>query len=150
MNQFSFYLKSARVFVLLVVLLQGCGYSQSTASDTVCITRTGTKFHLCSCRYLSQSSFEIARKEATSRGYTACSVCRPGELEEEAEKETYETSEPASTGHSASPKPAPKKVMQQTVRPTQASSQQCSASTKSGMRCKRTTTNANGRCWQHQ
>lgn len=30
------------------------------------------------------------------------------------------------------------------------SSVQCSASTQSGSRCKRTTTNCNGRCWQHQ
>lgn len=150
MSQLSFYLKSARIFALLVILLQGCGYSQPTSSDTVCITRTGTKFHLCSCRYLSQSSFEITRKEASSRGYTACSVCRPGVSEEEIKTETDETSEPASADHSANPRPTPQKTKQQTAQPTQSRAVQCSASTKSGMRCKRTTTSANGRCWQHQ
>ena len=30
------------------------------------------------------------------------------------------------------------------------SSVQCSATTQSGYRCSRITTNCNGRCWQHQ
>lgn len=152
MNQPSLYLKSARLLVLLVILLQGCGYSQTTSSNTVCITRTGSKFHLCHCRYLSQSSFEITRKEASSRGYTACSVCRPdtGSEEEDVEMETNEASEPASGGHSASPQRKRQTVKQQTVQPASGGARQCAASTQSGMRCKRTTTNANGRCWQHQ
>lgn len=47
------------------------------STDTVYITRTGAKYHLGSCRYLSQSKIEIDRQEAIRRGYTPCSVCRP-------------------------------------------------------------------------
>lgn len=131
------------LIALLLVMLQACGYSQTVRQDTVCITRTGEKYHRCSCRYLRLSSFEISLNEATKRGYTACSVCRPGATKE------YE--EPASSaGVERAPTQAPS---QNTVRQTQqktTGSRQCTAYTKSGSRCKRTTTSASGRCWQHE
>jgi len=48
-----------------------------TPTDIVYITNTGAKYHRAGCRYLSKSSIPIERKEAISRGYTPCSVCRP-------------------------------------------------------------------------
>lgn len=47
---------------------------------TVYITRTGKKYHLSGCRYLSKSSIPISLKDAVSRGYTPCSVCNPPRL----------------------------------------------------------------------
>jgi hypothetical protein len=53
---------------------------QSQATDTeeiVYITRTGSKYHRASCRYLSKSMIPISLKDAKARGYTPCSVCQP-------------------------------------------------------------------------
>ena len=47
-----------------------------TSNDFVYITRTGSKYHRGSCRYLSQSSIKIERSEAIGN-YGACSVCDP-------------------------------------------------------------------------
>lgn len=44
---------------------------------TVYITKTGEKYHLEECRYLSKSMIPISLNEAKSRGYTPCSVCNP-------------------------------------------------------------------------
>lgn len=44
---------------------------------TVYITKTGTKYHLATCRYLSKSKIAIDKSEAIKRGYTACKVCKP-------------------------------------------------------------------------
>lgn len=55
--------------------------SSVTASDTneltVYITDTGSKYHRDGCRYLSRSKHAISLSDAQSRGYDACSVCRP-------------------------------------------------------------------------
>lgn len=131
------------LIALLLVMLQACGYGQAARQDTVCITRTGEKYHRCSCRYLRLSSFKINMDEATKRGYTACSVCKPGETEE------YEEAA-SSAGVERPPVKAPS---QNTVRQTQqqtSGSRQCTAYTKSGSRCKRTTTSTSGKCWQHE
>jgi endonuclease YncB( thermonuclease family) len=54
--------------------------SQATAatpqSQTVYVTRTGTKYHRAGCRYLSRSAIPMSLKEAKAR-YTPCSVCNP-------------------------------------------------------------------------
>jgi hypothetical protein len=130
------------LLVRLLSLLQGCGYSQA-AKDTVCITRTGEKYHRCSCRYLRLSSFKITMDEATRRGYTACSVCNPGETE------AYEEPASAAGVERAPVKAAPQNPVRQTQQKTTAS-RQCAAYTQSGSRCKRTTTSASGKCWQHE
>ena len=44
---------------------------------SVYITKTGSKYHTSSCRYLRQSKIEMAKKVAVASGYTACSVCNP-------------------------------------------------------------------------
>lgn len=48
-----------------------------TKAQTVYITKTGKKYHMATCRYLSRSKIAISLKDAKSEGYTACSVCRP-------------------------------------------------------------------------
>jgi len=50
---------------------------QPATSDTVYITRTGTKYHRLGCRYLSKSCIPISRSAAIAQGYTPCSVCKP-------------------------------------------------------------------------
>lgn len=46
-------------------------------SDTVYITRTGSKYHRAGCRYLSKSCIPISRADAVAQGYTPCKVCKP-------------------------------------------------------------------------
>jgi hypothetical protein len=46
-------------------------------SITVHITRTGKKYHMAGCRYLSHSDIPIDLKKAKEMGYTPCSVCNP-------------------------------------------------------------------------
>jgi hypothetical protein len=46
-------------------------------SQTVYITRTGKKYHMDGCRYLSQSKIPTSLKAAKANGYTPCKVCRP-------------------------------------------------------------------------
>lgn len=46
-------------------------------SKTVYITRTGSKYHKSSCRYLSRSKIKIDYSKAKKQGYTACKVCKP-------------------------------------------------------------------------
>lgn len=52
------------------------------SEDTIVyITRTGKKYHIENCRYLSKSKIPITLKEAIERGYSPCSVCNSGGLE---------------------------------------------------------------------
>ena len=44
---------------------------------TVYTTKTGSKYHAESCKYLRQSKFKTTKKEAIASGYGACSVCKP-------------------------------------------------------------------------
>lgn len=51
-------------------------YSDNT-SQTVYITKTGSKYHRSGCRYLRQSKIAIDKSSAISQGYDPCSVCNP-------------------------------------------------------------------------
>jgi hypothetical protein len=97
-------------------------------AQTVYITKTGSKYHRDNCRYLSKSKFATDLKEAKAHGYTPCSVCKP-------------------SGNGATIQPQGQQLQKQ---PTPSASTRCTATTKAGTRCSRTTTNPNGRCWQHQ
>jgi micrococcal nuclease len=48
----------------------------ATEDTTVYVTKTGSKYHRGSCRYLSRSKIPIKLSEA-KLGYTPCSVCNP-------------------------------------------------------------------------
>jgi hypothetical protein len=104
-------------------------------SQTVYITKTGAKYHSEGCRYLSKSKIAIDLSDAITKGYGACSVCKPAtKLSNSTTPNTNITEKEVKT------------PIKQT---TNSGSVQCSAATKAGSRCKRTTTSSNGRCWQH-
>lgn len=50
---------------------------KKSSGGTVYITKTGTKYHRGSCRYLRQSKIKISRSQAIAQGYKACKVCKP-------------------------------------------------------------------------
>lgn len=89
------------------------------SAQTVYVTKTGKKYHSGGCPYLRQSKIATTLSKAQADGYSACSVCKPD----------------GKTDNSSSSK------LSVAV--------QCSGTTKAGNRCKRMTTNANGRCYQH-
>ena len=145
MKQDLLWRKSRWLFTIILFIFQSCSYAQNS-DPTVCITRTGAKYHVCTCRYLRQGSFEITLAEATKRGYTACSVCKPQQLEDEEENaDNVETA--GSSGSNSTPVKTAPRTSGGNERTT--TSRQCSGITKSGQRCKRMTTAANGRCYQH-
>ena len=46
-------------------------------SVTVYATKTGTKYHVGGCSYLSKSKIPISLSDAKSSGLTPCSKCHP-------------------------------------------------------------------------
>jgi hypothetical protein len=122
------------IFILLWLLLASCS-SSTTNAQTVYVTKTGEKYHNDGCRHL-RSKIEISLKKAIELGYGPCGVCRP----------------PTAEAQNAT-SPVIKKDTKKTTPSNpikKSATMQCSARTKSGTRCKRTTDNANGKCWQHQ
>tara|TARA_B100000683_G_C12015653_1_gene359816 strand:+ start:9 stop:368 length:360 start_codon:yes stop_codon:yes gene_type:complete len=96
-------------------------------AQDVYVTKTGSKYHLEECRYLRQSAYYINMADAIDKGFTACSVCKPGQTElRPKSNNVFPTNE----------------IKEATTR--------CLATTKSKTRCKRMTKAENGRCWQHQ
>ncbi len=71
--------------------LRNLQHAQSTASSsnsreastlpysatTVCVTKTGRKFHRDSCRFVRTDKRSLSRDDALKSGYTPCSVCNP-------------------------------------------------------------------------
>lgn len=51
--------------------------STQPVEQTVYITRTGSKYHRGSCRYLRQSKIPISKADAIANGYEPCQVCNP-------------------------------------------------------------------------
>lgn len=41
------------------------------------LTKTGSKYHTGTCRYLSKSKIASTKKDAIAGGYGACKVCKP-------------------------------------------------------------------------
>ncbi|UCS92316.1 hypothetical protein KZP23_16630 [Echinicola marina] len=112
--------------------------------QTVYVTKTGTKYHKSSCKYLKYSSISLQLTEAKKKDYTACSVCKPSSIATSNKTgiPTKATSEKnnitPSKASSTKPSPQPR-----------ATSVRCSGITKTGSRCKRMTKSANGKCFQH-
>jgi hypothetical protein len=127
-----------RLMIVLVILSIAIG----AEAQTVYVTRTGSKYHRGDCRYLHSSKIETKLTDAKAN-YTPCSVCKPP-----TEVKTKEAGSSASgSSQETKVKISPAKSTK-TLSPT--TSKQCSEITKSGMRCKRVTSNANRKCWQHQ
>lgn len=137
--RFNSYILRTAVLFLFLIQLQGCAFSQAD-NQTVYITRTGNKYHNSTCQYLKHSRIGVRLSVAKEQGYTACSACHSSGIK-----------------NPAAPV-APRQLQQQqqvqqvrsAAEKTITVSRQCIAKTKSGSRCKRTTQNANGKCWQHQ
>ena len=111
---------------LIILLFVGNAFSQ-----TVYITKSGKKYHIENCRYLNNSSIEIDLSDAASKGYTPCKVCKPpssGNFNPSGGQESFDNDNSYI-------------VTEEKV--------QCTATTKSGNRCKRMTKSSNGKCWQH-
>ena len=49
----------------------------AVSTQTVYISKSGTKYHQSECGYLKSSKFPITLGEAIDRGYAPCSVCKP-------------------------------------------------------------------------
>jgi hypothetical protein len=122
--------------IVFVLLMQSCAFGQAD-KIIVYITKTGEKYHRGSCQYLRQSKFEIEINKAKERGYTPCSVCRPGNGS-------------VSSGTTKSTNSVLSSDEGDEEADDSGTVQQCSATTKAGTRCKRTTSDSSGRCWQHQ
>lgn len=118
-------------------------WTLSLPAQTVYITKTGTKYHVSSCRYLRESKISVSLSEARDRGYGPCSVCKPP-LQSNVKNPTQKTdpnqllNSPPSTSDS-------KKQVNTTVRERQ----QCVAITQAGLRCKRLAESGSLYCWQH-
>jgi hypothetical protein len=116
--------------MLLIVWIVTLFMAIQVHAQTVYVTKTGAKYHKSTCQYLKYSKIESTVEKATNSGYTACSVCKP----------------PTTTGGQ---QPAFQQASPSSQPPKSVTARQCSGITKAGTRCKRTTTNANGRCYQH-
>jgi hypothetical protein len=121
---FAILPKMARVLSILLVLLIATSFAYA---QTVYITRTGAKYHSGGCRYLSKSKISTSLDEAVQSGYTPCSVCSPPRA---SEVQTQQQEITTTTQHNTT-------------------STRCTGTTKAGSQCKRMTTNASGRCYQH-
>lgn len=53
------------------------GFDLGPEGSIVFITRTGSRYHLGSCRYLRKSKLPIDIEDAKAEGYTPCKVCKP-------------------------------------------------------------------------
>jgi hypothetical protein len=109
-------------FLLLFVAI-------NLSAQTVYVTKTGEKYHVGTCRYLAKSKIAIELNDAINRGYGACKICQPPQS---VSKRSEEVKEEKTTDYNKN-----------------ATSSQCTATTKKGSRCKRMTTSVNGKCWQH-
>lgn len=121
---------SALVAILLFVANVSAQAPKPT--DTVYVTKTGTKYHRAGCRSLSRSQIAMTLKEASAR-YTPCLICKPPTL-----STTGTTPAPTSVPAERLPPPKP---AEQSVR--------CQAITKKGTQCSRNAKPGSRYCWQH-
>ncbi len=99
-------------------------FSVAVKAQTVYKTPSGAKYHIASCRMVTNVSEKLTLNDAVEKGLTPCKICSPP------------TSKRSNLHQQNSPKGE-----SQTV--------QCKANTKAGTRCKHKTKIANGFCFQH-
>lgn len=116
-----------RYFLSVFFLLVGLGVS----SQTVYRTPSGKKYHTATCRYVKNVSHSLSLNDARKSGLTACSQCGP------------ESGSKGSNNSRLGIKSGEAKGQNFTA-------SQCRGTTKAGARCKRTTKNKNGYCFQHE
>src|SRR5687767_12011517 len=63
-----------KIYLLFLLFL----FCSAVQAQTVYVTKTGTKYHEETCRYLSKSKISTELKKAKENGYTTCSVCSGG------------------------------------------------------------------------
>jgi hypothetical protein len=137
-----------RRYSLLAVLL--AVLAADVYTQTVYITRTGSKYHTAGCRYLRRSSISVDLKTALSQGYGPCSVCRPPAAVEKREKKTDMVRQTGKGSETNRLKPGVAADKQALNENSLQKSVQCSAITKKGTRCRRMTRSPDGLCWQHK
>lgn len=124
-------IKTNLISIWIILLFQFITISYVSA-QTCYITRTGSKYHLESCRHLKYSKLAIDLEKAISKGYQKCKVCKP----------TSKTLKSNSSGIvSGSSRPIIK---------DRCTTVQCSGLTKKGRRCRNRTKNCSGRCHHHR
>ena len=122
-----------KILLLVIAILSIAGLN----AQTVHTTKTGAKYHSAGCSYL-KSDIPMDLGDAVKKGLTPCSRCNPPQSGQASPTNTNTNSNsPVSNTNVNTP-----------VK-TNGTSVQCSATTKAGDRCSRTTTSANGKCWQH-
>ncbi|MES2130954.1 MAG: hypothetical protein V4506_01315 [Bacteroidota bacterium] len=116
------------------VLLVLCTWllSAYVSAQTVYVSKTGQKYHNENCRTITHNKTAIELSDALGKGLEACKVCKPTQTLGTAKKQTI-------TKGSIIP-------VSESIHATSA---QCTAKTKAGSRCKRSTASSNGLCWQH-
>ena len=120
--------------MIRILLIVGFIISISpVAAQTVYKTPSGKKYHSANCRYVKNVSTKITFAEAIKMGLSACSQCRPDQVDR---------SNLSSGGGLGIKNGEAQGVRNASVR--------CKGTTKSGVRCKRMTKNSNGYCFQHE
>jgi hypothetical protein len=107
-------------------------------AQTVYITKSGSKYHIATCSYLSKSSIPMELSELSSK-YSACSRCNPTAKKTET-KEDVKTQKNSSS--------VTESKLTKSTKP--AVSGRCQATTKKGSQCKRNAAAGSSYCWQHK
>jgi hypothetical protein len=128
----------------LISFLVILAWTITLSAQTVYITKTGSKYHISSCRHLSQSKISISLSEARERGYGPCSVCKPPvQTNVKNPNQKTETNQLLNS-------PSGKSDNKQQLNTSTTDRQQCAAITQAGTRCKRLAQVGSRYCWQHQ
>ena len=75
---------------LIILFLNGITLNQAAGAEfdditsdndtySVCVTKSGSKYHRSNCSTIKNSKnlSYMTKKQAVSKGYTACGVCKP-------------------------------------------------------------------------
>lgn len=128
----SYMKKLIRHIILLAVVF--AFLAKTAEAQVVYITKTGTKYHEETCRYLSNSKYPVSLVDAKQRSYEPCKVCKPTTTVTRKEVEIDKS-----------------KIIDPPESEKNAIAKRCSATAKTtGNRCRRMTKSMSGKCWQHE
>lgn len=63
--------------ILSIILLCFNTYATDRITETVYVTKTGSKFHAYGCDYLDGQPIKTTLSKAIEAGYAPCKVCNP-------------------------------------------------------------------------